>query len=212
MARSSPELLAHQEWLGQIQPVGLVVTAPVLVKQSVFVDRQKGIEKQLCLRELLEASTDSPLSFSTLARDLLEWPASVLAGAFDGPELPVTLTVALPEYNDTLSPTFAIPNPETPEVRSGETPSWGSASAGPWIALVSVVPQGTDLDRAPAEHTGWRASPHARLERLLRETGVPVGLLFNGSSLRLVYAPRGETSGHLTFRLEHLWRPSAGRW
>ena len=56
--------------------------------------------------------------------------------------------------------------------------------------------------------------PHARLERLLRETGVPIGLLFNGASLRLVYAPRGESSGHLTFRFDASCadaRPADGR-
>jgi hypothetical protein len=31
-----------------------------------------------------------------------------------GPELPEALTVALPEYNDHLSPTFALPNPDAP--------------------------------------------------------------------------------------------------
>jgi hypothetical protein len=34
---------------------------------------------------------------------------------------------------------------------------------------------------------------------LLRETEVSVGLLFNQTHLRLVYAPRGETSGYATF-------------
>ena len=68
MAKSSPELLAHQEWLGQIQPVGLVVSASVLVKQGVFVDRQQGIEKQLRLRELLDESGDT--SFFSRARSL----------------------------------------------------------------------------------------------------------------------------------------------
>ena len=29
--------------------------------------------------------------------------------------------------------------------------------------------------------------------------GVPTGLLVNGTSLRLVCAPRGESSGHVTF-------------
>jgi hypothetical protein len=45
----------------------------------------------------------------------------------------------------------------------------------------------------------WQASPESRFERLLRETGVPIGLLSNGTRLRLVYAPRGETSGYATF-------------
>ena len=204
MAKSSPELLAHQEWLGQIQPVGLVVSASVLVKQSVFVDRQQGIEKQLRLRELLDESADTPLSFSTVAREVLEWPDTLLAGSFDGPDLPDSLAISLPEYNDTLSPTFAIPNPDVTDGAPGLQTRGDQPQAASWLALVSVVPSGTDLDRPPAEHAGWRASPHARLERVLRETGVPIGLLFNSSSLRLVYAPRGESSGHLTFVFAHL--------
>jgi len=45
----------------------------------------------------------------------------------------------------------------------------------------------------------WQASPQARFERLLRETKVtPHGLLVNQRAIRLVYAPRGESSGFLT--------------
>src|ERR1019366_7787627 len=47
----------------------------------------------------------------------------------------------------------------------------------------------------------WAATPQARFERLLRATGIPVGLLTNGTEFRLVYAPPHETSGHATFRL-----------
>lgn len=207
MARLSPELAAHQEWLGQIQPVGLVVSASVLVKQNVFVDRQEGIGRQLRLRELVADRDPVSLSFAELTRDLLDWPESMLAGSPGGPELPEALTVALPEYNDHLSPTFTLPNPDA--LRESDAQSDGSASpsaarANDWLALIVCVPDGADLDRPRAEQEGWRASPHARLERLLRETGVPVGLLFNGTSVRLVYAPRGESSGHLTFLLAHL--------
>mgnify|MGYP000154880188 CR=1 FL=1 len=38
----------------------------------------------------------------------------------------------------------------------------------------------------------------------LRAARVPVGLLFNGVSVRLVYAPHGESTGHLTFRFADL--------
>ena len=203
MAQIPPELLAHREWLGQIQPVGLVVSPAVLVRQGVFVDRQKGIEKQARLREISDSSVD----FATFARDVLEWPDGLLAGSPGGPELPDALTVALPEYEDRLSPTYAVPAPSTPVVGAGLQPRPGDSQHGcgdTWLALISVVALDVDLDRPPADHTGWRATPHARLERLLRETGTPVGLLFNGASLRLVYAPRGESSGHLTFRFAHL--------
>ncbi|OYV87497.1 MAG: hypothetical protein B7Z73_09990, partial [Planctomycetia bacterium 21-64-5] len=36
------------------------------------------------------------------------------------------------------------------------------------------------------------------------ETRVPIGLLANGRELRLVYAPRGETSGYATFNVAEM--------
>jgi len=107
MAQPPPELLAHREWLGQIQQVGLVVSPIVLVKQGIFADRQKGVDKQTRLRELAE----TPFDFPTLAREILEWPDGLLAGAPGGPQLPDSLTVALPNYDDRLSPTYAMPAP-----------------------------------------------------------------------------------------------------
>jgi hypothetical protein len=69
-----------------------------------------------------------------------------------------------------------------------------------WALLVDVLPREAPLDDAgPEEGRRWHASPQVRLERLLRETGVPAGLLFNGGALRLVCAPRGESSGSLTW-------------
>ena len=46
MANVPPEFAAHKEWLGQIQQVGLVVSPTVLVKHSVFINRQTSVEKQ----------------------------------------------------------------------------------------------------------------------------------------------------------------------
>jgi hypothetical protein len=194
MPRDAPELSVHKEWLGQIQQVGLVVSPHVLAKQGVGIDRQRGVDVQARLREIASDEEEPRVeTFVEFASQVLEWPEGLLAGAAGGPDLPESLTVALPEYEDRLAPSYAIPD----------------------LALISVVPTGADLDRPfPDQKTGWRASPHARLERLLRETGVPIGLLFNHTHLRLVYAPRGESSGHVTFRFKHLLetlgRPMAG--
>ena len=57
-------------------------------------------------------------------------------------------------------------------------------------------------DADSARH--WNAAPQAKFERLLRETEVPIGLLSNGRQLRLVYSPRGETSGHATFSVSEM--------
>jgi hypothetical protein len=56
----------------------------------------------------------------------------------------------------------------------------------------------------------FEASAHGRIERLLRQTGVPAGLLFNGRALRLLSAPRGESSGWLDFRVADMVQ-TAGR-
>ena len=53
-------------------------------------------------------------------------------------------------------------------------------------------------------------SAHGRLERLLRHTGVTAGALFDGEVLRLVSAPRGESTGWLDFRIANMLEP-AGR-
>ena len=189
----APEIVVHKEWLGQIQPVGLVVSPYVLARYDVAIDRRKSVERQAQLKELIaDEDTGQIADFLTFTRTLLEWPDTLLAGALGGPPLPDSLTVALPEHEDHLKPTYAIPEPD---------------KSGAWLGLISIVDVGTDLDKAPSpdhKHDGWRASPHARLERLLRETRVPIGLLFNGTSLRLVYAPHGESSGHLTFQFAHL--------
>src|SRR5205814_9035418 len=101
------------------------------------------------------------------------------AGAPGGPPLADALAVALPDYGETLRPNYAVID---------------GMAQGKVLLLVQVVGSGLSLDQPPTEdaRTGWPASPQARLERLLRDTGVSAGLLLNGTELRLVYAPRGE--------------------
>ena len=70
---------------------------------------------------------------------------------------------------------------------------------------------GSGNGRGNGSHRGGlEASPHGRMERLLRHTGVPAGLLFNGIALRLISAPRGESSGWLDFRVPDMHQ-TAGR-
>ena len=104
-------------------------------------------------------------------------------------------------------------------------PTWAVAELGegerPWQLLVRIEAPGVDPD-ARGALDGWEATPHQRFERLLRETGVHAGVLISderprtariaSAELRLVYAPRGETSGWLTFPLRDARAPSpAGR-
>ena len=94
--------------------------------------------------------------------------------------------------------------------RDGTAPN----GASPWQLLVRVCEPGEDFDHITRGRSrsngGLEASPHGRMERLLRHTGVPAGLLFNGTALRLISAPRGESSGWLDFRVADML-PTAGR-
>ena len=193
MAKYDPELRAHKDWLGLLQPVGLVVSPPALVK-SQAVPSQNVAELQQQLLSVVEhppasepvidepALTNLPAFFQTV----LGWSLDDIAGASGGPPLPDGLELVLPDLDETLRPTYVAVD---------------SMGDGRPLMLVNVVSRSTAFDQTPGDdaRTGWFASPQAKLERLLREVKVPAGLLCNGYAVRLVYAPGGESSGHLTF-------------
>ena len=69
------------------------------------------------------------------------------------------------------------------------------SDAGKPVLLVSIVPPTQNLDKAETQTGRWKASPFTKLGRLLRETGVPLGLLTSGVEWRLVYAEKSLTTG-----------------
>lgn len=176
----------HQEWLGYAQPQGLVVSVAALKAGQMTVDRGQLMELHRRFLSLLPDLDEPELpNFLLLAGQLLDWPLESLAGAPAGPALDPLLTVHLTELNDSLQPTYALYDYEP-----GPKP----------LLLVKELAAETDLDAEPKEKSNsWVASPQARFERLLRETEVPIGILATGRLIRLVYAPRGESSGHITF-------------
>ena len=113
----------------------------------------------------------------------------MVAGAPGGPSLPDNLSLRLPEHDTTLAPDWAVAE------RAGDDQ--------PWQLLVRLEKAGVDPDQRGALG-GWEATPHQRFERLLRETGVHIGLMITDKDIRLVYAPKGETSGWLAFPIREL--------
>ena len=122
----------------------------------------------------------------------------------------------LPEVSELLRPDFAVragPVQNNPAAAPGMEVREGAAvyGASPWQLLVCIHEPGEGFDSAASTgRGGLEISPHGRMERLLRQTGVPAGLLFNGLALRLISAPRGESSGWLEFRVADMLQ-SAGR-
>lgn len=189
----------HKAWLGYVQQDGLVVSPTALVDAQVVLDRNTlpMQERFLPFTKEVTDNDDNALiaivDFATFTREFLGWPEDCLHGLDDARPLPDSLTVALPDYGETLAPTFAFKDPRPKDANQ------------PWLLLVQSIPLATDLDaRVAADERGWSASPTQRMERLLRETKVPIGVLFNGTQIRLLYAPHGENSGNLTFTVRHM--------
>jgi hypothetical protein len=177
------------EWLGYVQPVGLVLSPAILDRYGLVPEEQTradGDAVAACLAPEGEARAlaDPWLFFSRI----LGWREHQVAGLPKGQPLPDGLSVAIDEADTVLEPHWAVIDPE-----------------GRPTLLVRIEQPGVEPDKRGAL-VGWEATPHQRFERLLRENeaGVRAGILLTDDQLRLVYAPKGETSGWLSFPLRAL--------
>jgi hypothetical protein len=206
MRKIDPEILAHLQWLGFVQPHGLVVSAPALVRAGAILSRSDSDGQRLlrsCARDRVFDPKKEPApwlpDFRSFAGSVLGWSFSPkwYAGTPENPIRP-ELEVPLPDYEETLRPDFAV---REPDPRDG---------GSPWQLLVQVIETGEDFDRPVRGGGTLEASGHSRMERMLRQTKVSAGLLFNGRAIRLVSAPPGESSGWLDFCVADMVQP-AGR-
>jgi len=196
--QKDPALADHLAWLGYVQPDGLVVSAPALVDAQAIIDRaqlgelQRRFSEHVTSLRLTESDTGETEpgieNIQRLVTDFLGWPYNLLVGVDPSCPLPESLYVALPEFQETLHPSWAVKNPKA------------KGDDSPLLLLVQTHPVTVDLDKpVAASDRNWHASPAKKFERLLRETGVSIGLLTNGVQFRLVYAPPKENSGSLSF-------------
>ena len=205
MAKLDPQIAAHPEWIGFVRPTGLVVSAPALVRAGAILPRDP--EGQRLLREcVLERRFDPDGELEPYLPDFQEFAATVLGWSFsprgyagtDDSPIPPELETPLHAGGELLRPDFAVSERDPRE----NTP--------PWQLLVRVLERDSDFDRVAGGDGRLEVSPHGRMERLLRQTRVPAGLLFNGRSLRLISAPRGESSGWFDLHVADLLT-TAGR-
>jgi hypothetical protein len=197
-----PDNEAHREWLGYVQPVGLVVSPPALLAAAATVNRNIAATHREFLEWVNEVRLSPAAEPVRVVRDLpgllqsvFQWQQADFVGAEGAAKLPETLEIPLTNYEETLRPTYAVPS----------VPADDGREVPPYQMLIQVLPTGTPLDELlKGERIHWEASPQARFERLLRGTAIPIGLLANGTHLRLVYAPSGESSGHATFSVSDM--------
>ena len=171
---ADPAIRDHQGWLGYLQPDGLVVSPAALVDSQVLLpkgnialqERFLGFVHQIEHKD--GATVPAIKDFGEFVTGFLEWPADCLYGLNGTKPLPGSLSISLSEFGETLSPSFAFQDPRPKE--PGKT----------WLLLIQMLPLGIDLDaRNTKDERGWSASASQRFERLMRETGVAIGLLSN---------------------------------
>ena len=83
MAKLDPQVVAHLEWIGFVRPVGLVVSAPALVRAGAILDRRDAEGQQLlraCVQERAFTPREGPApylpDFQTFATSVLGWSFS----------------------------------------------------------------------------------------------------------------------------------------
>jgi len=208
----------HESWLGMVQPIeGLVLSVPVLADAQVG----RPDESPTALSEKLVAlcpatrATDAGDAGHRIAdlgaflTELLGLTGEVLRAA---PNLSDALSLYVPEGKQTIRPTLALWSMQA--IDPDHTAPPAVQAGAPFHALIWDLADpvtgagpagvGLSLDK-PETLTGtWDYPPTAKLGRLLRHCRVPIGLLTNRDVVRLVYAPHGESSGHITFRLDDM--------
>ncbi|RJS27595.1 hypothetical protein DRW03_03520 [Corallococcus sp. H22C18031201] len=191
----------HQTWMGMAQPIeGLVVSIPVLEDAQCMQRLPVSAQSRFVLLTGRESPrvTDVP----RFLREVLGYTEDDFTTRF-----PEDLQLDIAEGHQTLTPTRGLlrrgPPPTKPEGLPDDSTPISRAAEG-FALLTWELPVGLDLDKKEDTTGAWFYEPTAKFERLLRAARVPIGLLFNGDSVRLVYAPHGETSGHITFRFKDL--------
>lgn len=177
----------NEEWLGHVQPVGLVVAPVVLKTYDLVPEQQTRTDTEAVKAHLTPGDTGPALADAwAFFVDILKWRPRQVAGSPGGAPIPDDLILRIDESDVEIAPHWAVTDP-----------------AGGYQILVRVEAPGVEPDRRGALE-GWEATPHQRLERLCKERQVRIGLLVTDAELRLIYAPRGETSGWLRFPLRSL--------
>ncbi len=204
----------HDEWLKLTQPYeGLVFSVPVLAEAQIAPEVPVDLSTRFAA--FLVGGDDKVGPRIASARQFFEQflgysePGRLVPRG----ELPTELSFYAPEGGQELRPTFALARGPFETVdpfaefatEVEPQPAATEAPRSPYFSLVWDVTEDAgphlDLDKPETETGAWRYPPTAKFERLLRHTGVSVGILFNGAVLRLVYAPAEESTSHLSFRV-----------
>ena len=184
----------HAEWLSLVEVSGPFLSLPVLLQVFPNGLEAHEPEQMRLLRLAHEEWEDNQKSLHPetaihrawvefVLQETLGLPGEVL---LSGQTIPTGLQVTVAEHQETLRPDWVVVNPRD------------AAEAGKPRLLVQMVPAGQDLEKG-LKGSRWAASPATRMMELLHACNVRLGLLTNGEHWMLVNAPKGETTGYISW-------------
>jgi hypothetical protein len=103
----------NAEWIGNVQPIGLVLASTVLARHGLNPAEQTRADSE-AVRALLQENDRGPALPAPWAffTRILGWRAKQVAGAPGGPLLPADLSVRAEECDTDLTPHWAVADPD----------------------------------------------------------------------------------------------------
>lgn len=176
----------HAEWLSLVEISGPFLSLPVLLRvfpqQLDALDSGVSRDTRLAFAECEDAEGDRAVHHAWLQfvlNRILSLPDEVL---LTDQAIPPGLEFTVAEHGETLRPQWVVKRVEDE----------GAA------LLVVSYPAAQELDRT-VNNARWQASPATRMLALLQGTGIPLGLVTNGSHWMLVAARPGEPATYVTW-------------
>jgi len=187
MATNKRVAIRQHRWLSSVEITGVVLSEPVLADAGNFRSLDKAevaaFRKQREIWNLPKGMVEGngqPAWVNFILEDFLGLKDKEYWQV--GASIPADKVVNLHEQGETLRPSRVL------------------LDEGRAVMLVLEVPREQSLDKPWIQDKGrWKASPTTKLERLLRETGVELGILTNGEAWRLVVASPSETTSWMTW-------------
>ncbi len=181
----------HAEWLSLVEASGPFLSLQVLMDAFPQGLEAHDSEQFKVLRQAYGEWLDDRETpgihrawVEWVLSEILAFPEKVLVA---GQEIPRSLQVTITEHQVTLRPDWVVIDPTTKKPR----------------LLIQVMPPDQGLEKT-LKDSRWKASPATGMMELLHATDIRLGLLTNGEQWMLVNAPRGESTGYISW-YGNLW-------
>lgn len=182
----------HQKWIGYLNPTGLVFS-PQAIEDAQVVISESVVTEQKQFASLVTYEAQDKLKFKgfdsckQIFKEVLNWRDGDLVS---DAAVVSDFTFRHPQFDELVSPTYVSMVDKVPKI------------------LIQEFNGSVDFDKNTNSQDNWNSSIHFKFERLLREKQIATGILVSREKLRLIYAPRGETSGFIDFKFEIMHQPS----